>query len=98
MTPRDLLSVRDLSTTFFSAEGQLRAVDRVSFDVRHGEVVGVVGESGCGKTLTALSIMGLVDHPGRIVGGSVLFKGMDLVEMSEAFSASLHEAVRALRG
>ena len=84
MTSTDLLSVRDLSTTFIAPEGPLRAVERVSFDVRHGEVVGVVGESGSGKTVTALSVMGLVDHPGRIVGGSAHFKGIDLVEKSEA--------------
>ena len=63
------LSVRDLSTSFFSEKGEVKAVDHVSFDVPHGSIVGLVGESGCGKSMTARSIMKLLKYPGKIVGG-----------------------------
>jgi oligopeptide/dipeptide ABC transporter ATP-binding protein len=79
-----LLSVRDLSTHFFTREGVVHAVDGVSFDVQPGRVLGIVGESGCGKTVTALSIIGLVQKPtARIVSGEVLFGGRDLTTLSE---------------
>jgi oligopeptide/dipeptide ABC transporter ATP-binding protein len=78
-----LLDVRDLRTYFFIRRGILRAVDGVSFHVEEGEVVGIVGESGCGKSVTALSIMRLVPRPGRIVGGEILFKGQDLLKLDE---------------
>ena len=73
--PEDVvLSVRDLSTRFFTRSGSVRAVDRVSFDVRRGETLCIVGESGCGKSVTALSIMRLIpEDAGRIVGGSARF-------------------------
>jgi oligopeptide/dipeptide ABC transporter ATP-binding protein len=77
-----VLEVRDLRTSFSTEAGVLRAVDNVSFDVCAGEVLGVVGESGCGKTVTAMSIMGLLPRPaGRIESGKILFKGDDLVTM-----------------
>ena len=70
-----VLSVRDLSTQFFTREGTVRAVDGISFDVKRGETLAIVGESGCGKSVTALSIMRLIpDDVGRIVGGSVRFR------------------------
>jgi oligopeptide transport system ATP-binding protein len=79
-----LLSVRDLSTHFFTRDGVVHAVDGVSFEVEKGRVLGIVGESGCGKTVTALSIMGLIPKPpARIVGGEVLFNGRDLSKLSE---------------
>lgn len=78
-----ILDIKNLSTSFFTARGRIRAVDRVSFTVRQGEIVGIVGESGCGKTVTALSILRLVDPPGRIMSGEILFKGMNLLEKSE---------------
>src|SRR5437773_11376962 len=67
-----LLEVKDLKTLFQSDQGVVRAVDGVSFDVPAGSVLGIVGESGCGKSVTALSILRLVAPPGRIVGGQVL--------------------------
>ncbi len=79
-TESPLLSVRDLQTSFFTDKETIRAVDRISFDIHRGETVGIVGESGSGKSVTARSIMGLVDSPGRIVGGSVQFSDADTVE------------------
>ncbi|HKY24387.1 MAG TPA: ABC transporter ATP-binding protein, partial [Gaiella sp.] len=79
-----LLEVRDLRTHFFTREGVVRAVDGVSFSVARGRTLGIVGESGCGKSVTALSIMGLIPvPPARIVGGEVLFEGRDLTKLSE---------------
>jgi oligopeptide/dipeptide ABC transporter ATP-binding protein len=79
-----LLEVQNLATEFATRAGTVRAVDRVSWDVEEGETVALVGESGCGKSVTALSIMRLVAAPaGRIVDGRVLFKGRDLLALSE---------------
>src|SRR3989442_3785212 len=79
-----LLEVRDLTTCFFTAAGTIRAVDGVSYDVQEGETVALVGESGCGKTVSALSIMRLIMPPaGRIVSGQVLFKGRDVLALDE---------------
>jgi oligopeptide/dipeptide ABC transporter ATP-binding protein len=79
-----LLTVRDLRTQFFTREGVVHAVDGISFDVAKGRTLGIVGESGCGKTVAALSIMGLIPKPpARIVGGEVLFGGRDLTKLSE---------------
>ncbi len=76
-----LLSVRDLRTEFATRAGAIKAVDGVSFDLSPGEIIGLVGESGSGKTVTGFSILGLIDPPGRIAGGSVTFEGRDLVGM-----------------
>ena len=76
-----LLRVRDLSIEFDSEQGPLRAVDRVSFDLRRGETLGLVGESGCGKTTTVLGILRLLPPGGRVVGGSVWFDGEDLLSL-----------------
>jgi oligopeptide/dipeptide ABC transporter ATP-binding protein len=82
---KPLLEIDNLQTHFFTAGGVVRAVDGVSWGVHTGETLGVVGESGCGKSVTALSILRLVaDPPGRIVGGSVRFEGVNLLELSEA--------------
>ncbi|HET8578424.1 MAG TPA: ABC transporter ATP-binding protein [Methylomirabilota bacterium] len=79
-----LLDVRNLQTHFHTAGGIVRAVDGVSWDVRPGETVALVGESGCGKSVSALSVMRLVAAPaGRIVGGEILFKGRDLLTLSD---------------
>ena len=87
-----LLEVQSLSTQFSTRGGVVRAVDDVSWDVEEGETVALVGESGCGKSVSALSIMRLVAAPaGRIVGGRVLFKGRDLLALSE-------EEMRRVRG
>jgi peptide/nickel transport system ATP-binding protein len=90
-----LLQVEDLRTYFFTPEGVVKAVDDVSFHVDPGEIVGIVGESGSGKSITALSILRLVPHPGRIVGGSILFgrdgRRRDIAGMTE-------DEVRELRG
>lgn len=76
-----LLEVRDLKTYFETRDGVVKAVDGVDFHVNRGEVLGLVGESGCGKSVTSLSVMGLVPHPGRIVGGEILFGGVNIAEM-----------------
>jgi oligopeptide/dipeptide ABC transporter ATP-binding protein len=79
-----LLEVDNLQTHFFTADGVIRAVDGVSYSVRAGETLGVVGESGCGKSVTALSILRLVANPpGRIVGGEIRFDGKNLLDLSE---------------
>jgi oligopeptide/dipeptide ABC transporter ATP-binding protein len=78
-----LLEVKNLRTTFYTADGSVDAVDNVSFNVRRGEAVALVGESGCGKSVTAQSIMRLVSVPGKITGGQILFKGRDLAKISE---------------
>ena len=78
-----LLEVQDLHTVFSTKEGQVKAVDGVSFELNAGETLGIVGESGCGKSVTALSIMRL-QRPGRIVGGKVMFNGQDLTRVTEA--------------
>ena len=76
-----VLQVKDLKTQFFTDDGVVKAVDGVSFDLHPGETLGIVGESGCGKSVTALSILRLVQEPGRITGGQILFKGTDIVTM-----------------
>jgi len=79
-----LLDVTDLATHFFTREGVVRAVDGISFSLERGETLGIVGESGCGKSVTALSIMGLIPKPpAKIVSGSVVFDGTDLVPLPE---------------
>jgi oligopeptide/dipeptide ABC transporter ATP-binding protein len=78
-----LLSVRNLRTSFRSDSGIVHAVDNVSFHVKRGEALALVGESGCGKSVTAMSIMGLVQQPGKVTGGQILFKGRDLVKLSD---------------
>ncbi|MCZ6551689.1 MAG: ABC transporter ATP-binding protein [Candidatus Methylomirabilales bacterium] len=87
-----LLQVKELRTHFYTLEGTVRAVDGVSFDVREGETVAVVGESGCGKSVSALSIMRLIPYPpGRIVGGEIWFNGRNLLALN-------NEEIRQVRG
>ena len=87
-----LLDVRGLSTHFFTPDGVVQAVDDVSFDLGYGETLGLVGESGCGKSVTALSIARLVPNPpGKIVAGEIVFDGIDVLKMNE-------DEMRHLRG
>lgn len=78
-----LLDVRNLKTYFYTEDGVVKAVDGVDFYVKPGEVLGLVGESGCGKSVTSLSIMRLISAPGKIVEGQILFEGKDLVQAGE---------------
>jgi oligopeptide/dipeptide ABC transporter ATP-binding protein len=88
----DLLQVRNLQTSFFTPEGEVRAIDGVSFEIREGKTLGLVGESGCGKSVTSLSIMRLIPSPpGKIVGGEILYRGRDLLKLS-------NEEMRKIRG
>ena len=86
-----LLSVKNLRTQFDTDDGLVIAVDDISFDLAPSESLGIVGESGSGKSVTALSIMRLVSKPGRIVGGSIVFQGQDLANLSD-------QQMRAIRG
>jgi oligopeptide transport system ATP-binding protein len=86
-----VLQVKDLKTQFFTDDGVVQAVDGVSFDLHPGETLGIVGESGCGKSVTALSILRLIQEPGRITAGQIIFKGSDIVKMPE-------DEVRDIRG
>src|SRR5262245_29994652 len=83
-TMAHLLEVRNLKTHFATRRGLVRAVDGVSFHLDRGELLGLVGESGCGKSITALSVMRLIAPPGKIVAGEILFDGKDLVKLSDA--------------
>ncbi len=84
MNSKTILEVKDLKTYFFTRHGVAKAVDGVSFWLKEGETLGLVGESGCGKSMTCLSIMRLVPQPaGRIVGGKIIFDGVDLLSESE---------------
>ncbi|MDX1447777.1 MAG: ABC transporter ATP-binding protein [Acidimicrobiia bacterium] len=89
MTDRPLLDVQGLATHFHTRDGVVKAVDEVSFSVRRGEILGLVGESGCGKSVTSLSILGLVPHPGKVERGKILFDGHDLADMSKKELAEL---------
>jgi oligopeptide/dipeptide ABC transporter ATP-binding protein len=79
-----LLEVKDLRTSFFTPQGEVRAVDGVSFSAFPGKLMGLVGESGSGKTVSVLSIMRLLPESARIAGGSIIFEGSDLLKLSEA--------------
>ena len=87
----ELLDVRDLQTSFFTYAGEVKAVDGVGFQVARGETVAIVGESGCGKSVTALSLMRLVQEPGRIVSGNIYLNGRDLIKLS-------NQEMRRIRG
>jgi len=77
-----LLEIKGLKTYFYTEDGVVKAVDGIDFDVKKGEILGLVGESGCGKSVTALSIMQLISSPGRIVDGEVTFNNLDLRSLS----------------
>jgi oligopeptide/dipeptide ABC transporter ATP-binding protein len=84
-----ILDVRGLRTFFYTPSGVVKAVDGVDLQVRHGQVLGLVGESGCGKSVTSLSILRLVDAPGKIIEGEIIFEGQDLLKLSEAEMADI---------
>src|SRR5579885_3490356 len=87
-----LLRVKDLRTHFFTEEGIVRAVNGVSYELEEGETLGLVGESGCGKSVSALSILRLIPNPpGKIVGGEIWFDGQDLLKLDE-------DEIRRIRG
>ena len=86
-----LLQVSNLCTSFFTDKGEIKAVDDVSFSLNKGQTLALVGESGCGKSVTALSIMRLLSSPGRVVGGTINFNGQDLLSLPE-------DAMRQVRG
>ena len=87
-----ILDVKELRTNFYTNEGVVKAVDGLSYHINKGECVGLVGESGCGKSVSAMSILRLIPYPpGVIEGGEILFKGEDLLEVSE-------ERIREVRG
>lgn len=79
-----IISVRGLETTFFSKSGPFKAVNRISYDIFKGETLGIVGESGCGKSVTSFSLMRLIEKPGRITSGEVFLNGRDLLKLSES--------------
>ena len=83
INPDILLSIEGLHTHFLTPDGMVKAVDGVSLELKKGSTLGIVGESGCGKTMLSLSILRLVPHPGKITGGSILFKGEDLLKLPE---------------
>jgi oligopeptide/dipeptide ABC transporter ATP-binding protein len=88
----DLIQVKNLRTSFFTPEGEVRAIDGVSFEIGEGKTLGLVGESGCGKSVTSLSIMRLIPSPpGKIVGGEILYRGRDLLKLR-------NEEMRKIRG
>ena len=87
----DLLDIQGLTTHFFTRSGVIKAVDHLSLRLQKGRVLGLVGESGCGKTVTALSILNLVPYPGKIVSGKIFFEGKDLLALSA-------DEMRAIRG
>jgi oligopeptide transport system ATP-binding protein len=78
-----LLEVKDLATYFFTPEGVVKAVDGITYDLEEGEILGLVGESGCGKSVSALSLMRLIQNPGKNVAGEVLFNGQDLLALND---------------
>ena len=79
-----VVSVRDLETTFFSKMGAFRAVNGISYDIHEGQTLGIVGESGCGKSVTSFSLMRLIERPGQITGGSFFLNGKDVLKISES--------------
>jgi len=87
----NLLEIKNLKTYFYSDAGVNKAVDDISFEIPKGKTVCIVGESGSGKSITSLSIMRLIDHPGKIIGGEVIFEGTDLLKLSD-------KQIRKVRG
>lgn len=96
---KPVLEVKNLSTHFFTDRGEIPAVDQVSFSIHPGEILGIVGESGCGKSVTSLSIMGLVpDPPGKIVGGEIIFRQLNSDGKEENLIKVSERRMRQIRG
>lgn len=92
MADEIVLQVKNLQTYFYTEEGIVPAVDSLDFELRQGETLAIVGESGCGKSVTSMSVLRLVPTPpGKILGGEILYKGEDLLKMSE-------KEMRSIRG
>ena len=85
-----LLEVKDLRVSFFTPAGEVKAVGGISYELNDGEVMGIVGESGSGKSVEAYSIIGLLQSPGKVVGGSILFEGENVLEFSEQRMRNFH--------
>ena len=83
MDNNNILEIRGLKSYFFTEKGTAPAVDGVDIDIPKGQIVGLVGESGCGKSMTVRSVMGLLKYPGRVVGGSILFDGEEIAGLPE---------------
>jgi peptide/nickel transport system ATP-binding protein len=98
MDAKPLLSVRDLRTSYFQDEGTTKAVDGATFDVMPGKTLGIVGESGCGKSVTAQSILRIVEHPGRIVGGEIILTRADGREVDLVKLRANGREMRSIRG
>ena len=88
---KDLIEFKNLKTYFYTEAGTVKAVNDVSFKIKKGEVVCVVGESGCGKSVTAMSLMRLVESPGKIVDGEIIYNGKDILKLSD-------DEIRSIRG
>ena len=86
---KKILEVKDLKTYFHTHKGVVKAVDSVSFDLEEGEILGIVGESGGGKSVTGFSVIRLIDEPGKIEGGEIIFKGTDLMKKPESYMNSI---------
>ena len=97
MSEQALLEISQLQLHFFMDKGVVKAVDGVDLTVREGEVVGLVGESGCGKSVTSLAVMGLVEAPGKIVGGSIRFDGRDLTKLSSSWMTENYTTSRGTK-
>ena len=83
MRDKTLLEVKDLKVSFFTPAGEVKAVNGVSYDLKYGEVMGIVGESGSGKSVEAYSIIGLLQSPGKVIGGEILFEGETYSNMTK---------------
>src|SRR5699024_8108800 len=88
---QSILDISGLRTSFYTDDGEVPAVAGVNFSIQPGEILGVVGESGCGKSVTSLSVMDLVPHPGKIAGGEIRFKGEELTKATK-------QRMRQIRG
>lgn len=82
MSDKNVLSIENLRSCFFTAKGVAPAVDGVTIEVPQGKIIGIVGESGCGKSMTAMSVMGLLRHPGKVVGGTITLDGRDITRLT----------------